>query len=205
MSLDDAFAEDVTPGEFFTEHLPELFEEWTDVFAEASDVELIVGIRMTGLDAGEWTLIFSDLDLEAEPGRETRPLLTLEGDGRFWSPMKPEIKKWLAAANKAREAGDIERPPDEKRLTNARLTRMERLQGHILLTLRDSPAGELTATVFLNSFDERGPSGLNVTMDYADFMKAINGKESFQQLAADKKIDVSGDMGLPMKLMSAVM
>jgi len=174
------------------------------VYAGASDVELIVGMRMNGEHAGEWTLIFSDVELEAEEGREARPLVTLEGESEFWAPMRVELRRWLEIVESARNKGQINRLPDAYRLTTKRLNNLERVKGYINLTFREAPAGDVTARVYFNTFDEREGDGLNVSMLYADFLRALRGEITFKELGSDNRIDVSGDMGLPMKLMSAV-
>jgi len=204
MSLDDAFADDVSAREFLEEHLEEIFEPHEEVFGRASDVDIVAHLRLSGHGGGDWTIVLSEFGLDVEDGWHGRALVTVLGDAEAWPYMRPPLHRLIAAADALGRRHADEDIPDERRLTSQRLNRLEDVNGWIDIAFEHVEGIERADLELVFNDDTPQGEALRVTIDMPALLEVVEDGRPLKSLLDDESVRVGGDMKLPVRLMGAL-
>lgn len=210
MKVQQAFAAHVTPVVFIEQHLPKLAAPYVERFSDFSDVPWPMAVRILGDGGGEWSLRFSDGELEVEEGEGgDEPLVTVMGRSEDWGPVRAQLEAWAGAFERWIELAMGRRLSVDARyrLTAQRLKQLRKVEGKVQMSTHGIPGmtKPLKTTILLNSFDDSGVRSLDIDVQHADLVSVLNAQTDPQAFMQSGRIKMSGNVTLPMKLAGVFM
>jgi hypothetical protein len=191
MKLEVALAPEVTPRQFFEQHLPDLFEARRELFAKASTTSVIVSVHLSDVDE-RYTVEFSAEGCRVERGEMIDfPVLTLVGTRGDWDVVKRQA---LRIAKPLEERAHAHRPP--QKLTREFLDALERHDGEFVFELSGEEIDQpVEIAIILNDYAlPAGAPKLRIGASFELGERLARAEIRPSQL--DGEVSVRGDMGL---------
>ncbi|MDX9723063.1 MAG: hypothetical protein RBU37_20095 [Myxococcota bacterium] len=174
------------------QHLPLLFQEYVELYAQWSEVDLTVLACFEGEAGQTWTLVLTDLGLEVESGVTAKALLTVRGELSDWEQSKAALGHLLDEWTKRLPGMRIE---PALRLSWSRLRQLEKLSMSLQLALMEVPGCAQTLRLRLDFGTSRSGSVADVylALRYTDLLAVSRGESTVPRLLSEQRLRVEGN------------
>lgn len=188
MDFSEAFADDVTLEQFFEEILPRLHNDRIETFRELSEIPVIVSVYLRDTKQ-RWTVELrrDGLTVEADEMVDF-PMVTIEGDSRYWDEVKRHARTILRAVDARRDE-----VREQLQLTPELFADFERFDTVIdveITETEDNPS--IALRLVLNNYEPvDGARSFCVALPLPTLLELARGEKDPKQVA--KGLSIRGD------------
>lgn len=197
--------EDVTPSSFFGQWLPDNINFLKDVIEQnAGELEVSLGVRVTGDGGGDWSVVIADGQVEISEGLKAGTTVTLMlSYANFVEAVSAQRDDLLPGPSWLKYGGEPEYPAEIGKQINEGMTLIKPISGTLRFTADDPKSPFVVLLKFQGA--EKDEPDTSVSIDQEDLRAMGRGETDIAQAFMSGKVRIEGAMTLLMQFAPLVM